>query len=175
MTRLRTLILDASVLIDLHKAVPLDAVFAMPYAYEILSVIMQEVSEPDTGLHGELLRVLEVCENVNELRVSQSIHQRAYNAMEARGKISLNDSYLVALAENMDNSILLTGDKSLRMYAEECKVEVHGAIWVFDEICKHGNLNSATLLAALDKWSVDIAVYLPPGEIDKRIARLSKK
>ena len=63
---------------------------------------------------------------------------RAQQVMRRLPKISVHDGFAFALAESHPGSILLSGDGELRKLATEHEMEVHGVLWVIDEIhrCK---------------------------------------
>ena len=52
--------------------------------------------------------------------------------------LSIHDGFAFALAEGRPGCILLTDDGGLRRLAEENDIEVHGVLWVIDEIHANG-------------------------------------
>jgi hypothetical protein len=63
---------------------------------------------------------------------------RAQQVMRQVPKISVHDGFALALAEHHPGCILLSGDGELRKLALEHDMEVHGVLWIIDEIhrCK---------------------------------------
>jgi predicted nucleic acid-binding protein len=69
------------------------------------------------------------------------------------------------------NCPLLTGDKKMREIAEEMGLEVHGSIWVIDELIS-SNLVSPDKAIVLLEQLMATNSWLPRNEIDKRINKL---
>ena len=96
-------------------------------------------------------------------------------------KTSLLDAFLrlpyellgfaYALAESCPGCILLTGDGSLRALARRQKIEVHGVLWVIDELRVHAISATETLLKALQSMAKDPTVRLPQRELAAYIKR----
>ena len=68
--------------------------------------------------------------------------------------------------------MLLTGDKRLRRAAEVEGFRVHGVLWVIDQLHQAGVCCAAQLIAALERWRDDPAVFLPERETQVRLQRL---
>jgi hypothetical protein len=85
------------------------------------------------------------------------------------------DRFSLALAESTENAMLLTGDQQLRVRASGLNIEVHGVLWVSDEIERATAMPFADLADALTRLESDPLVFLPAGEVRKRIEHLRKK
>ena len=70
--------------------------------------------------------------------------------------------------------MLLTGDSGLRALAEINRLEVHGILWVIDQIHNMGLAPAEVLLAVLDDFAHDPSVRLPRRELAARIRRYRK-
>lgn len=55
----------------------------------------------------------------------------------------------------------MTGDGGLRQLAEDNEIEVHGVLWVIDEIHAAGLASADGLLAVLRAFSTDASIRLP--------------
>jgi hypothetical protein len=75
------------------------------------------------------------------------------------------DCFSLALAESTDNAMLLTGDRQLRTRAAALGVEVHGVLWISDEIEKAAAMPLADLADALARLEADPLVFLPANEV----------
>ena len=71
--------------------------------------------------------------------------------------LKIHDCFALVLAEDIEDSILLTGDSALRSVAEG-KVEVHGVLWATDQLEEHGIVLLEHLLQALTLFRDDILV-----------------
>lgn len=85
--------------------------------------------------------------------------------------LSIHDGFAFALAESCHGCILLTGDGPLRALAYAQDMEVHGVLWVVDEIHRHAISTAETLLTALQLLAGDPAVRLPHRELAAYIKR----
>ena len=88
-------------------------------------------------------------------------------------RLRLNDCFALALAEDINDSILLTGDGSLRTVAEHKGIETHGVLWVTDELEAHAIVPLRRLHDALCLFHNDDLVFLPTGEVRRRLNRLA--
>jgi predicted nucleic acid-binding protein len=66
---------------------------------------------------------------------------------------------------------LLTGDKKMREVAEKLGIEVHGSIWVIDELISSYLISTNKAITLLEQLLVTNS-WLPKDEIDKRINKL---
>jgi hypothetical protein len=58
----------------------------------------------------------------------------------------------------------------LRRVATEDGRQVHGVLWVIDELRRLALCSDEVLIAALVSWQSDPAVFLPNAEIDIRLS-----
>lgn len=65
---------------------------------------------------------------------------------------------------------LLTGDRELRHVAEERGLEVHGVLWVLDQLVEHGLLAPRAARRSL-RAMLDQGAWLPADECEKRFSR----
>ncbi|PYU48754.1 MAG: hypothetical protein DMG53_06365 [Acidobacteria bacterium] len=86
---------------------------------------------------------------------------RAQQVVRAAPQLSVHDGFAFALAETHPGCILLTGDGYLRKLAATNKIEVHGFLWVVDEIHQNRLSPAKILCAALRLLAGDSAVRLP--------------
>lgn len=89
--------------------------------------------------------------------------------------LSACDCFAFVAAKHHEDSILLTGDRSLRRVAEKNKIRVHGALWIVDELRNTRLCDEEKLIEALETWREDEFVFLPRNEIDRRLRRLRRK
>ena len=85
--------------------------------------------------------------------------------------LSIHDGFAYALAESRPGCILLTGDGALRALARRQKIEVHGVLWVIDELHAHAISAAGTLLTALQALASDQTVRLPPQDLAAYLKR----
>lgn len=117
---------DASVLIDLHHAGALDLWLEAGFEAWTTDLVFLEVEQ-----------------TLQPQRTSGALHVKSYSADElfelltARAALprtlSLEDCSVLLLAQSL-GALLVTGDRELRQTAATRGVEVHGLLWILDEL-----------------------------------------
>ena len=161
----RTLISDASCLIDMAKGGLLEAMFDLPYRFVIPKTMYESELVVIANIEKKDLKNL----GLETLALPKNAASRIKAYVEDTPSLSLNDCSTLVLAEETPYPILLTGDRKLRNIASRMKIEVHGTLWVIDQIHARKIVEVSALLKALDVFKNDKAVFLPEGEIQKRI------
>ena len=103
--------------------------------------------------------------------------RRWHEPVEIAGSLShlsVHDGLAFALAESVKACVLLTGDAELRTLAESHDMEVHGILWLLDEIHRHGLAPAEQLAAVLRGFDEDPVVRLPGHELAALLRRLEK-
>lgn len=150
-------------MIDLGKAALLEAALMLPYSFVIPDILFENewLYPPDEKLlHSSKLDVREL---------SGSDVKRAAAYLNRYRTLKINDCFLLAMAESLKGSILLTGDQALKTIAERNGVEVHGVLWVIDTLQSQGVVPLRELYDALHLFHDDPRVFLPTHEILQRI------
>jgi predicted nucleic acid-binding protein len=164
---MRIIVSDSSCLIDLRKVSLLDAFLKLPY----------EILIPNTLFEEELLKFTEAHKRAllrGGLKVIDLPGERVLRAQQVvrdAPQLSVHDGFAFALAETHTGCILLTGDGYLRKLAESHKIDVHGFLWVIDEIHQKQLSTAKTLCAALRLLAGDPAVRLPRRELAAYVKR----
>jgi predicted nucleic acid-binding protein len=164
---MRIVVSDSSCLIDLRKVSLLAAFLKLPY----------EVLIPNTLFDDELLKFT-AAEKRSLVRGGLKVVDvpgtgvlRAREIIRTTPRLSINDGFAFAVAESHEGCILVTGDGLLRTVATEQGIEVHGVLWIIDEIHRHGIEAPPTLAAALRLFAQDQTVRLPRRELLNAIRR----
>ena len=164
-----TLVVDTTCLINLQMVRLIKPMLSLPYIvvvpvsilrYEFLSIT--EAEKQDLVGNGLEPRELN----------TESMH-RADELINEFRSLSQYDCYALCLALEIENTILLSGDRNLRKKAEEMSVDVHGVIWVVDELHRHNLVPDNELILALSEWLNDRSVYLPSSVLLDRISQLA--
>lgn len=165
---MRVIVNDTSCLIDLRKARILTSALLLPYRFQVaLPLVRTELLDFTPAEVGDL-----VSRGLDIVDLSGAEVQRALALRAVHPSLSINDCFSLALAEREADSVLLTGDAELRRRASAAGVEVHGVLWVTDEMEAHDAATFQMLLDALEHLAADPVVFLPPAELAKRIRRL---
>jgi hypothetical protein len=153
---MRIIISDSSCLIDLRKASLLAVFLRLPFEILIPNTLFEDEllsftdDEKKTLLRGGL--------KVVDLPGSQV--SRAREVIRSQPRLSIHDG-----------CILLTGDSLLRTLGETSQIEVHGVLWIFDQILSNQLATTETLHAALSQLAADSAVRLPRREVAAYLKR----
>jgi rRNA-processing protein FCF1 len=166
----RVVINDASCIIDLHKVALIETMLRLPYAFVVaLPVAENELLDLDRAEWRRLEDAGLMVVDLDSERVT-----RAFELRTIFPALSAEDCFSLSLAERTNECILLTGDASLRQAAGKCKIEVHGVIWVIDELHRLQVAPAKTLVSCLESWRDDRLVRLPSALIAARIRLLTK-
>jgi hypothetical protein len=169
MSRLKIVVSDSSVVMDLAKVRLIEPVLQLPFEFMIPDVILAEELLDLGAYTAKGLLALGFVQG--ELDGGDSRQARDYFAKNRR--LSLNDCFAWRLAE-VHKAILMTGDATLRTIATAAKIEVHGMLWAVEMMFKHKTSPVAALAKALDHLGSDPLVRLPPAETQALRDRLKR-
>jgi len=163
---MRIIVTDSCSLIDLRKGGLLHAFLELPH----------ELIIPESLLHDELLSFSEEDHRLMRRKMTVApLDGVAMTKVRALNKsapaLSIHDCMAFVIAQNLDNPILLTGDRRLRTIGEAAAITCHGVLWAVDEIAAHQVSSGRILLAALEFWRDDPLVRLPGDLLRKAIAK----
>lgn len=159
---------DASCLIDLKKGQLLHVLLRLPHRFIVPLPIRKEELLDFTPQEWRMLEDGGLAtydlpgEEVAKVVALKREHRR----------LSANDCFALVTTTCQENGILLTGDGLLQKVAATRAVRVHGVLWIIDNILAAGACETGLLVAALEIWQDDGAVFLPSAEIRKRLCRL---
>jgi len=122
---------DANVLIDMEAGGLLRAMFRLDFRFAVPDVLFEiELREHHPGLARLGLRRMELS--------GKSVRYVEILASDVRAKgVGRYDLFALALARQ-DNCLLLTGDTLMRTLAEEEGREVHGTLWLVEQMLTAG-------------------------------------
>jgi predicted nucleic acid-binding protein len=161
---------DASSLIDLRKGRLLHVMLNLPYRFivpfpirhsELLDFTAQEWTILEDG-------------GMETFDLPPQQTAEAYKAKMSHPRLSVNDCFCLITSRHYKKSILLTGDNLLRKVAEKRGLNVHGVLWIIDQLKEENICANQLLISALQIWKGDPLVFLPNAEIDKRLREIEK-
>lgn len=156
----RVYVSDANIWIDFSHAGLLDALFALPYTFVSTDFVVQELEHPAPA--GLVERGLVV-----EMLAGEAIAE-LFTLTGQHANISLEDLSCFWVARRQRHP-LLTGDARLRRLAEQAGLQVHGALWLLDQLVAHG-IASSTLAAAGLRAMLARGARLPSTACEQRLA-----
>ncbi len=157
---------DACILIDLANGGLLDQWFQLGIETFTTDLVLRQIANPaqrkevDAFVTAKRLKVITLNGAQIEAMVSELGHLR----------IGLADQTVLYLALEMENAILLTGDRRLRLEGLRRSVEVRGLLWALDELVAKRLLPPKLAAGKLKKMK-EQGAYLPPDEFRQRLAR----
>lgn len=154
----RVYISDTNIWIDFDQAGLLDQLFALPLTFVSTDFVVDELNHPAPA--GLVSRGL-VVETLAEEAVAQLFELKVEHSNSSLADVSC---YLVAKTRRMP---LLTGDGRLRKQAVKDGLQVHGALWLLDQLVTHEIIATNHAAAALQAM-LDAGSRLPAAECERR-------
>ncbi|GAJ29055.1 PIN domain-containing protein [Acidomonas methanolica] len=160
------LVSDTSVLIDLERAALLEAMFLLPFEFTVPDLLYAR------ELAGELGdRLIELGLRIEELTPVELRRATAVNRQHSR--LSVPDTFAFAIAESRGWG-LLTGDGTLRELAVAEQVDMHGVLWIFDQLADGNHVGFDRLHGGLSSLFAHPRCRLPANEVRRRLARFAQ-
>ncbi|MCY4561364.1 MAG: hypothetical protein OXC03_03445 [Flavobacteriaceae bacterium] len=162
---------DTSILVDFSKLKLLHTFFSLNFQFHTTDFIFGEIFDPEKTS-------LQFFVDKRKLLITE-IEGNAYEIIKKLNKrkpsISEEDYSIFYLARHLKstiskNTILLTSDKKLRRFSEKKSIEVHGHLWVFDQMVENNILCPKTASKKLYDLSAEIneKLHLPIEECESR-------
>ncbi len=159
---MRVLISDANIIIDMEDCSLTAQMLKLPYQFLVPDLLYASELEEH---HPELLdQGLEIVELSSETML------RAYNLEQQYRKPSINDCFALAAAEQ-ERCPLITGDGALRKAALNENVEIHGTLWVMEEMVINQLITVDDAAAAFERLK-EQNCRLPWSDVSKLLERL---
>jgi predicted nucleic acid-binding protein len=156
------LVTDASILFDAVKGGILHEMFQLPFIFITSDfVAYRELKTPPLSSFEKAgIRIEEL--SGSQIRMLEKIHTSYRN-------LSVNDISVFILAKDQGVT-LVTGDDALRKYAESYGVQVHGILWILDELVGNEIISKNDAAITLRRM-LDYGCRLPKIECDDRFSR----
>ena len=167
---MRIIVSDSSCLIDLRKGSLLEVFLRLPYEFLIPNTLFEEELLKFTDAQKQVL----IDGGLKIIDLSGERVLRAQEVLRTAPRLSVHDGFAFALAEGHPGCILLSGDGALRKLASVHKIEVHGILWLIDEIHRCKLATASRLESVLTLFSKDVTVRLPPKELATCLKRYGK-
>lgn len=165
---MRIIVNDANILIDLVDLKILPYFFQLDFEFHTTAIILNE-------LFNDQKEALDPYIETGKLIVDDITDEDLIKILLIRaGKPSLSEQDCSAFYQaEKQNAALLTSDNTLRKYAKSRKIEVHGHLWIFDNMVTHNILSGKKAIEKLNELcnTVNPKLGLPETECQKRIRR----
>ncbi len=159
------LVSDTSVLVDLERGHLLEDMFLLPFEFAVPDLLYRREL---VGTLGDQLIALGL--RIEELTPVELT--RATIVRRQRASLSTPDTFAFAIAESRQWT-LLTGDGALRELAVAEGMEMHGVLWLLDQLADGNHVEFARLHAGLSTIGNHPRCRLPRHDINERLARFS--
>ena len=157
------LVSDTSVLIDLERGQLLEEMFRLPFEFAVPDLLYaRELAGP----LGEQLMALGLrVEVLTPAELSQATIVRRQNA-----RLSTPDTFAFAIVQSRQWT-LLTGDGGLRELAQAERIDMHGVLWLFNQLADGNHVARDRLHQGLNTIFAHPRCRLPASEVRRRLAR----
>lgn len=157
------LVSDTSILIDLERADLLEEMFLLPYEFAVPDLLFAR------ELFGELgNRLIQLGLRIEELTPVEVLRATIVNRQHVQ--LSTPDTFAFAIAESRGWG-LLTGDGTLRKLATAEQLDMHGVLWVFDQLADGAHVDVDRLHGGLSTLAAHPRCRLPAKEVQERLVR----
>ena len=164
---MKILVNDTNIFIDLHSVGLLKEMCRLPYEIHTVDFVVAEIADADQRrIFDELVAQGGIfIDGFTADEVIEIVEEHS----SVSGNLSIPDCSVCYFARK-HNVPMLTGDRRLRRYAEEQSIEVHGILFIFDELVKHDIISTSMAADRLEELFA-INARLPKAEIRERINR----
>ena len=143
----KLIVSDTNIFLDLFDTELLKEFFNLPYEIKTSMLVIGEIKK------DEQLQAIKPFIDSKKLKIGD-ISDEEFNScyvlkLVTPGDLSIADCSVWRMAKN-DNAKLLTSDAKLRKAAEKDNVEVHGILFVFDEMISNNILSPTKAIEKLD-------------------------
>lgn len=153
---MRIIVSDSSCLIDLRKVNLLAAFLQLSYEILIPNTLFEDELLKFSALEKQML-----CDVMEIIDLPGTSVIRAQEVIRELPQLSVHNGFAFALAETNPGCILLARDGALRALARKSGMEVHGVLWVIDQLHSNDVCAVGTLVAALHAFANDSTIRLP--------------
>lgn len=164
---MKILVNDTNIFIDLHSVGLLEEMCRLPYEIHTVDLVVAEIADADQRrIFDELVAQGGIfIDGFTADEVIEIVEEHS----SVSGNLSIPDCSVCYFARK-HNVPMLTGDRRLRRYAEEQSIEVHGILFIFDELVRHDIISTSMAADRLEELFA-INARLPKTEIRNRINR----
>jgi hypothetical protein len=167
----RIIVNDANILIDLVDLKILPCFFQLEFEFHTTDIILEELfEEQKEALFPYIGSGNLIVDDITEEDLIEILMIRA-----TKPNLSEQDCSAFYQAQK-HTAALITSDNTLRKFAQSNNIEVHGHLWVFDNLVNNEILTGITAIKKLEELCnvVNPKLGLPKNECQKRIKIWSK-
>lgn len=164
---MKILVNDTNIFIDLHSVGLLSEISSLPYEIHTVDFVVEEV------IDSSQRAVLDKLISEGKITVNSFNEEELMDIVDEHstisGNLSITDCSVCYFARK-HRVPLLTGDRRLRKYAEQQAIEVHGILFIFDEMVHYSIISSSVAADKLEEL-YRLNSRLPKAAIKDRLNR----
>ena len=157
-------LIDTNVFLDMLSVDSLPQIFELNLKITTVDFVLSEINQKD---QADQLNYFVKSKKLEVYRFSPDDIADIINMKTKRNLRRITDKSVLWKALNIQ-CLLLTGDKNLRIEAEENGLEVRGSLWVISQLQKANILSNNSAILLLEKLKLQNQ-SLPKNEIDRLI------
>lgn len=157
----KILVSDTNIWIDLHRSGLLEVVFSLPHQFVTTDFVMWELHLPSGWQLNEMGLAVE--------SMSGEEVKTLYELRHTLNNSSLADVSCYLMAKERGWT-LLTNDGRLRRAGQRANLEVHGVLWILDELDRCHLITATQLSIALESM-LEAGARLPEEACRQRLRR----
>ena len=167
---MKIIVNDANILIDLVELKILPYFFSLEFKFHTTNLILFELFDEQ---NQELIPYIEIGSLIID-EVSDEDLMEIIKIRSLKPSLSEQDCSAIYQAQK-DKASLITSDNTLRKFAKQRNIEVHGHLWVFDCLVDRELLSGVQAIQKLDELITVInpKLGLPEHECQKRFIKWS--
>lgn len=163
---MKIIVNDANILIDLVDLKILPYFFQLEFEFHTTAIILDELfDEQKEALFPYIETSSLIVDYISDEDLIEILMIRA-----TKPNLSEQDCSAFYQAQK-DNAALITSDNTLRKFAQANNLEVHGHLWVFDNLVNNEILTGITAVKKLEELCnvINPKLGLPKNECQRRI------
>jgi len=159
------IVTDANIFIHLSRLDLVDSFIAMNFEIHTTDYIINEYNK---GFKKDTtFKRLDKFIRSGAIRIHEFGYDELLEIYEQKKKLSIADCSIYKLSLQL-KSILLTGDKALKLFSEQSGIEVHGIFWLIEQMHKHAIIDEIEYKEKLTELK-GLSCRLPVEEINRRL------
>lgn len=166
---MRLIITDTNIFFDIISIGALPEFFSLDYEICTTVFVIQEIKQSD---QEEAIEALIRAKELNVIQFNPDEIGEIVRFETSKNFKGITDKSILWKSLQLDCP-LLTGDKKLRIEAEDHGVEVHGTIWVIERLFENDMICKTKGIQLLESLK-QVNSSLPYNEIDKLIKNFKK-
>ena len=157
-------VIDANILIDLVKLKLLNSFFSLGFRFYTTDLILNELHDNQKDVMSFIKKGQLIVEEITEFQLVEINTIRL-----EKSRLSVQDCSAFYHARFL-NATLITSDNTLRKFAKDKALDVHGHLWVFDQMVDAYTLDSGLACDKLDELctTINLKLNLPKKEFELR-------